>query len=140
MEENLTFDVNELAETMAELLSVELADSLEHAVMDNLESAIHNALPEALQEFFCDFEFALKDGTVVHPRQHMMLLSPDKTKYVSCYGGLRVDETSLGPALIVQTRISSWEIVARYPNKEEAVADLLKVKNAMDEGLSTLEL
>ena len=140
MEENAVFDVNELAEAMVELLSVELADALELAVTDKLESVIHNALPEALQEFFGDSEVVLKDGTVVKPRQHMMLMSPDKTKYLSCYGGLRVDETSLGPALIVQTRISSWELIARYSNKEEAVADLLKVKKAMHDGMSMLEL
>ncbi len=140
MEENIAFDVNELAEAMAEFLSVEVADALEMAVTDKLESTIYNALPEALQEFFEDSEVVLKDGTVVKPRRHMMLMSPDKTKYIACYGGLRVDETSLGPALIVQTRVSSWELVARYPNKEEAVADLLKVKKAMDEGMSVLEL
>ena len=140
MEENAAFDVNELAEAMVELLSVELADALELAVTDKLESVIHNALPEALQEFFGDSEVVLKDGTVVKPRQHMMLMSPDKTKYLSCHGGLRVDETSLGPALIVQTRISSWELIARYSNKEEAVADLLKVKKAMHDGMSMLEL
>lgn len=140
MEENMAFDVNALAEAMVDGLSVELADALECTVMDNLESAIHNALPEAFQELFSSVEFVLKDGTVVRPRQHLMLMSPDKTKYISCYGGLRVDETSLGPSLIVQTRISSWELVARYPNKEEAVADLLKVKNAMEAGLTTLEL
>lgn len=140
MEENKAFDVEELAETMVEMLSVELADALELAVMNNLESAIHNALPEAFQECFGNSEFVLQNGTIVRPRQRMMLLSPDKTKYITCYGGLRVDDTSFGPALIAQTRISSWELVARYSNKEDAVADLLKVKNAMAANLPVFEL
>lgn len=135
MEENKVFDASELAEAMVEQLSVELADALECAVNDNLENIIHNALPEALQECFGNFEFTLKDGTVVRPRQHMMLLSPDKTQYISCYGGLRIHNATL----MVQTQICSWDAI-QFGSKEEAVEALLKVKNAMDANLPAFEL
>ena len=66
----------------------------------------------------------------------MKLLSPDKTKLLLCYGGLRVD----GRSLIVQTRISCWETIAVYQSKEDAVEALLKVKKAMDAGAVSFEL
>ncbi len=135
MEENNVFDASELAEAMAEQLSVELADALECVVNDSLENIIHNALPVALQECFGNFEFILKDGTVVRPRQHMMLLSPDKTQYISCYGGLRIHNSTL----MVQTQICSWDAI-QFGSKEEATEALLKVKNAMDANLPTFEL
>lgn len=61
---------------------------------------------------------------------------PYKSKLLICYGGLRVD----GSSLMIQTRISSWEDIAYYQSREEAIEALLKVKNAMESGVSTFEL
>lgn len=66
----------------------------------------------------------------------MRLLSPDKSKVLICYGGLRVD----GTTLIVQTRISCWEAIASYQTKEEAIAALQKVNNAIKENMDNFEL
>ena len=44
-----------------------------------------------------------------------------------CYGGLRVD----GTTLLVKTRVSCWEHIAIYQNKEEETEALLKIKNAI---------
>lgn len=55
---------------------------------------------------------------------------------VLCYGGLRVADSSLW----VQTRISSWEAIANYQSREEAIEALVKVKNAMEANLSVFEL
>ena len=108
--------------------------------MNKLDSvvtgAVQNVFPEALGESFSDFEFVLTDGTIVKPRQRMKVFSPDKSKLLLCYGGLRVD----GSSLMVQTRISSWENIANYQSKEEAIEALKKVKNAMDANLDIYEL
>ena len=118
----------------------ELSNNLESIVEDQVEGAViqalHDALPEALSESLTEFEFVLPDGTLVRPRQHMKLLSPDKSKLLLCYGGLRVD----GCSLTVQTRISCWETIAVYQSKEDAVAALSKVKTAMDAGVASYEL
>ena len=113
MEEN-NFDISEIAEE----LSVEVADAVECAVRD--------ALPEALRECFAE---------LLNSKPCTMVLSNDKTKYIRCYGGLRVD----GTCLMVQTGYACWDRF-RYSTKEEAKENLLKIKKAMDEGLESIEL
>ena len=113
MEEN-TFDISE----MVDELSCEVADAV--------ECAVHDALPEALR-------MCIEELLCAKPR--IMVLSNDKTKYISCYGGLRVD----GTCLTIQTGAYSWDHF-RYPTKEEAKENLLKIKKAMDEGLENIEL
>lgn len=126
------FDVDELVARVEDAVE----SAVEDQVADAVVSAVQDTLPEVMGECFADFEFALPDGTVVRPRQYLRLLSPDKSKLLLCYGGLRVD----GTTLMVQTRISSWEAVAVYPGRDEAVAALLAVKRAMDAHRETLEL
>ena len=136
MEENKNFDLDSIMDD----LSSRLEDMIEDALIDQIDSivtcAVQDAMPEALGESFSDFEFLLKDGTIVRPKQHMKVFSPDKSKLLICYGGLRVD----GSSLMIQTRISSWESIAYYQSREEAIEALLKVKNAMESGVSTFEL
>ncbi|MBQ4095233.1 MAG: hypothetical protein IJC65_02260 [Oscillospiraceae bacterium] len=136
MEENSKFDFD----TIMDELSTRLEEIIECTLVDQLDSAVtcavQNAFPEALSENFSDSEFVLADGTIVRPRQRMKLLSPDKSKLVICYGGLRVDDS----ALMVQTRISCWENIACYQSREEAIEALIKVKNAMEANLSIFEL
>lgn len=126
------FDMDELASR--------IEDAVESAVEDQVADAVINAvqdtLPEVMGECFADFEFVLPNGTIVRPRQYMKLFSPDKTKLLLCYGGLKVD----GTTLLVQTRVSSWEAIAVYPSREEAVEALVRVKDAMDAHLEILEL
>lgn len=136
MEENKNFDLDSIMDE----LSSRLEDMIEDALIDQIDSAVtcavQGTMPEALGESFSDFEFVLKDGTIVRPKQHMKVLSPDKSKLLTCYGGLRVD----GSSLMIQTRISSWENIAYYQSREEAIEALLKTKNAMESGVSTFEL
>lgn len=132
MEENKNFDID----TIIDELSARLEDMIEDVLVHQIDSAVQNSFPEALGESLSDFEFVLTDGTIVRPRQRMKLFSPDKSKLVLCYGGLRVD----GSSLMVQTRISSWENIANYQTKEEAIEALIRVKNAMDTNLSIYEL
>ena len=113
MEDN-TFDISEIADE----ISCEVADAV--------ECAVHDALPEALR--ICIEE-------LLQPKPRTMVLSNDKTKYISCYGSLRID----GTCLMIQTGYGSWESF-RYSTKEEAKENLLKIKKAMDEGLESVEL
>lgn len=128
------------SEAMLDEVSGNLEGMLEEIITDRIESAVicslQDALSEALSEGLSHLELVLADGTPIRPREHMRLLSPDKSKQLFCCGGLCVDSCSL----TVQTRISCWETIAEYQSKEDAVAALLKVRNAMDAGLPTFEL
>ena len=83
---------------------------------------------------------------MVQARPKTKVLSPDKTKLLRCYGELRVQDNSQwkggaeGWALSVQTRISCWEVLYVYDDKKDAVTALEKVKDAMEKGLSIVEL
>ena len=136
MEENKNYDLDSIMDE----LSSKLEDMIEDALSDQVDSAVtcavQDIIPEALRESFSDFEFVLKDGTVVRPKHQMTVLSPDKSKLLVCFGGLRVD----GSSLMIQTRLSSWEFIAYYQSREEAIEALVKVKNAMESGVSTFEL
>ncbi len=126
------FDMDELASRIEDAVE----SAMEDQITDAVTCALQDVLPEVLGESFADFEFVLPNGTIVRPRQYMKLLSPDKTKLLLCYGGLRVD----GETLMVQTRVSSWEAIAVYASREEAVEALVKVKDAMDAHQEMLEL
>lgn len=117
MEEN-NFDISEIADE----ISCEVADAVECAVHDALESA----LPEALRACFAE---------LLQSKPRTMVLSNDKTKYISCYGGLSIN----GTRLMIQTGYCSWDSFC-YPTKEEAKENLLKIKKAMDEEQESIEL
>lgn len=79
----------------------ELMDEMVARIEDAVESAVEDQVTDRGQcragyaagghgECFADFEFVLPGGTIVRPRQYMKLLSPDKTKLLLCYGGLKV--------------------------------------------------
>lgn len=125
--------VEEAVQNAAEnVVSDLLEDRLDDAVFD----AVQQALPEILGESLAKFEFQLKDGTVVRPREQTKVLSPGKDKLLCCYGGLRVD----GTCLFVQTRLTCWEIIAAFPDREAAVAALNRLRLAMEAGEKLVEL
>lgn len=129
MEDRIENAVTNVAETVVNDL---LEDRLDEAVFD----AVQHALPEILGESLAHFEFQLKDGTIVRPREQTKVLSPEKDKLLCCYGGLRVD----GECLLVQTRLTCWEMIAAYPDREAAVAALNRVRSAMEAGEKLVEL
>ena len=136
MEENKKFDLDSIMDELSTRVEEIIEDVLESVVDSAVTCAVQDALPEALGEGFSNFEFILQDGTIVRPKQGMKVLSPDKSKLFVCYGGLRVD----GSSLMIQTRISSWDNIAYYQTREEAIEALIKVKNAMESGVPLLEL
>ena len=123
---------NAIADTVQDAVENAIGDAAD----DIMEDAIFNAVQESLCEALSDMEFVLKNGTVARPRSRMKVMAPDKSKLVYCYGGLRVD----GSTLMVQTRISCWDSIAYYADREEAIAALLRVKEAMESGTEIFEL
>lgn len=113
-----------------------------------IESAVASSVRNAVQNILADMECILPDGTHVIPKKYLRLTSPDKTKMLLCYGGLRVEDTSRfsgrhypdGWGLVVQTAADAWDMLYIYSTKDEAIAALEKVKNALDDHLETLDL
>lgn len=136
MEENKNYDLDSIMEE----LSIQLEDMIEGVIIDQVDSAVTSAiqdvLPGALYEGLSSLEFVLKDGTIIRPKQHMKVLSPDKSRLCVCYGGVRVD----GSCLVMQTGIGRWEMFTGYRSREEALAALTKIKEAMESGVSICEL
>ncbi len=129
-------DFDDMMDDFMDEMSDRIEDVLEEKVENAVICAVQDTLSEALAESLSHFELACPDGSVLRPRQQMKVLSPDKSKLLLCYGGLRVDGTSL----LVQTRISCWDRIASYQTREEAVAALAKVRKAMEDGLTVFEL
>ena len=127
MEENKNFDLDSIMDE----LSSRLEDMIEEILVDQIESAVTCAVQdifeEALHTSLSRFEFVLTDGTIVRPRQLAKILSPDKTKMLPCYGGFRVD----GSTLIVQTSATCWESIAVYKSKEDAIKALVRIKETL---------
>ncbi len=136
VKDTLEDQMEDMMDTLSDRLENVVEDILEDQVEDVVRGAVLDVLDEALHASLSRFEFVLADGTVIRPRQHMKLLSPDKSKILLCYGGLRVD----GCSLIVQTGATCWERITHYPSKEEAVEALMKVKKAMDDDLAVFEM
>ncbi|MBR6643289.1 MAG: hypothetical protein IKL28_06485 [Lachnospiraceae bacterium] len=136
MAENENFELDDIIDELTNRVEDIVEDAITDQVEDAVICALQDMLPEVLNECFSKFEFILTDGTIVKPKQHMKLFSPDKSKLLLCCGGLRVDGTSL----MVQTRISCWEWIATYPSREEAIEALGRVHRAMEDNLSVFEL
>lgn len=102
------------------------------SVSDN----ISEIFAEGLDQFLSDHQFVLRDGTIVKACNKTRVMSPDKKKVLTCYGGLRVD----GKTLMVQTRISCWDALCNYQTGEEAVEALQKVNDAIEQGTTLIEL
>ena len=132
MDNEMMDDLQAMLEDALEDMREELEDKLQELISDS----ISEFFAEGMEEILHNHQFVLKDGTVIQPRQRTKVLSPDKTRLYPCYGGLRIDGTTLQ----VQTRISSWNNLCAYKTKEEAVEALLKIKDAMEQGLSLIEL
>ena len=136
MDNEMMDDLQTIVEEAVENAMVDLRDDLEVTLQESISDSISEFFAEGMEEVLHNHQFVFKDGTVIQPRQKTKVLSPDKTRLYPCYGGLRIDGTTLQ----VQTRISSWNPLCIYKTKEEAVEALLKIKDAMEQGLSLIEL
>lgn len=136
MDKDMLDDIRDAIEEATEDAMDDVMDELEERIQELVSDSISDFFAEGMEEVLHNHSFTLKDGTIIQPRQRTKVLSPDKTRLYPCYGGLRIDGTTLQ----VQTRISSWNPLCAYKTKEEAVQALLKVKDAMEQGLSIIEL
>lgn len=132
---NDEFDVNELVEMIQDAVENAMTDAVDE-IMATVEDSVEASVQNAIQNMLSDFDFTLPNGVHVSPRKKLSVTSPDKTKVLVCYGGIRVD----GVSLFIQTRVDCWEEICTYPTKEEAVQALEKVKNAIKNGLEFLDL
>ena len=128
-----------MEEKMADLAD-SIADELDGRLQDIIEEAISDTIieffSEGIEEFLSSHQLALKDGTTLQMRQKTRVMSPDKKKVLICYGGMKVNGTSL----LIQTRISCWQDIWTYETEEEAIEALQKVNAAIEQGLSLSEL
>ena len=151
MEENKNFDIDEILEELSPQIEDMVEDAVEDKVEDLVEDAVEDVLDsmfdervkEALENIIRDgFEFVLKDGTVVRPKERMKVLSPGKSRLLVCYGGLRVEKIykSENCWLMVQTGPNRYDGIGRYKTREEAIEALKKVAKAMEDGVTIFEL
>lgn len=136
MAENRNFDMDELIDELSERLEEMLEDAVADQIEDAVANAVQDVFDEALHSSLSRFEFVLENGTVVRPRQLMKVVSPDKSRMLLCYGGLRVD----GKSLQVQTGVTVWSEIAYFDTREEAIEALQKVKDAMMDDAPICEL
>lgn len=127
----VTDAVESAVEDSIGVLTSEFEGSVE-SVSDN----ISEIFAEGLDQFLSDHQFVLRDGTIVKACNKTRVMSPDKKKVLTCYGGLRVD----GKTLMVQTRISCWDALCYYQTEEEVVEALQKVNDAIEQGTTLIEL
>lgn len=151
MEENKNFDMDEILDELSSQIEDMVEDAVEDRVEELVEDAVYDVLDgmfeervkEALENIIRDgFEFVLKDGTVVRPKERMKVLSPGKSRFLVCYGGLRVEQKykSQNFWLMVQTGPNSYDGIALYKTREEAIEALKKVAKAMEAGMTMFEL
>ena len=142
MKENTDFDMDEILDE----LSAQIEDMVEDAVEDHIQDFANAELVDMVGKMVQDAlnnltsngaKFVLNDGTVVKTKERMRIFSPDKSRMLILYGGLRVDGTSL----MVQTGPgSNYENIAHYKTREEAIEALKKVAKALEDGVTMFEL
>ena len=118
----------------------EIADEMEDRIQDIVDDAVSDSITEyfseGIEEFLSSHQLELKDGTVLQMRQKTRVMSPDKTKVLICYGGMKVD----GRTLMIQTRISCWQDLCSFETAAEAMEALQRVSKAIEQGLPLVEL
>ena len=135
---------DEIMDMVREALDESLMEKLDE-LSSEISAELQDVVAQAVNEALSEMEFRLSDGTVVTPAPRLKLLSADKSKMLSLYGGLKVEKCKYnggpdGYELWVQTRACSWDIAAFYEDREDAMRALLSVKNAMENKLEFFEL
>ncbi len=125
-----------LEERIRAIIEECIEDSLEDCFADMARSVMEEVANDALNELP---EIISESRAMNDPGQHrqkLRLVAPDHSRVLLCYGGLRVD----GTTLVVQTRVSSWEPIAVYPDRKQATDALMRVHRAISAGAETLQL
>lgn len=141
-------DIREMIEAAMENSSDTIAELLDERIDEAINDSISEFFSEGMEDFWATHPLVLNDGRIVSAKQRTKVMSPDKKKVLSCYGELRVEDTSKwdgryfprGWALSVQTRISSWDVLYVYETEKEAMDALVLVNDAINKGMSLIEL
>ena len=140
IEEKVQEAIGSALEDKIDDLIDEIADEMEGRFEGIIDDAVSDSIieyfSEGIEEFLSSHQLALKDGTTLQMRQKTRVMSPDKKKVLICYGGMKINGTSL----LIQTRISCWQDIWTYETEEEAIEALQKVNAAIEQGLSLIEL
>ena len=136
MDDGILDGMRHMIEDAMENAMAGLRDEMSEIVQEAVNDSLSEIVSEALEAFFSAHSFKMPDGTVLQPKEHLKVLSPDKRKLLPCYGGLKVD----GKTLVIQSGISRWEALCYYSTAQEAAAALLRIKDAMQSGMKYLEL
>lgn len=132
---------NKLNEITAELSEIKCMIDDVQCELDEIRG-----ISSIIEDTLSGFRVELANGVVLTPVPRLRLLSPDRTKQLLCYGGLKIEDTTNwnklpdGWALSVQTSGDTWVFIHIYPDKESVTEALVKVKNAMNKGCDNLEL
>ena len=118
-------------------------DIIRESISD-IEDTIEDRIEEAIQDSINDL---FPEGGPDPSKPVTKVLSPDKKKLLSCYGGLKVEDTSrwngkvkVGFSLSVQVKPNTWEILYIYDTEKEAADALVAVNRAIQEGMTLIEL
>ena len=139
----IDFMKNKLNEITAELSEIKCMIDDVQCELDEIQC---RDISSIIEDTLSGFRVELANGVVLTPVPRLRLLSPDRTKQLLCYGGLKIEDTTNrnklpdGWALSMQTSGDTWEFIHIYPEKESATEALVKVKNAMNKGCDNLEL
>ena len=135
--------INEAVESAFDEHSYDLADNVADELDDKIDNAIDNSLreniAEGIEDFFRSGKFVIKTEsgeTVIQAGKRTRVVSPDKTKTLVCYGGVRID----GYVLQIQTRIHSWETLCVYHHLADAKEAVKKINEGNENGVPLIEL
>lgn len=164
---NNEFDSDKMRKQIEEIVEELVEGVVENQTLNYVEDAVEDILPERihdiLNESLANCELVTKDGSILRHAPMMILMNPDQTMTVRCFGGLRVKKSAsfdldVVPAVLkqsifeapsmdreslhvreawqleVQTWVSCWEPVAEFITKAEAIEALKKVNQAILSG------
>ena len=87
MDDGIRDEIQSMIEDALENMVCELRDEISECVEEAVNDNISEIMIEALETFFTSHTFALSDGTIIQPKEHLKVLSPDNRKLLPCYGG-----------------------------------------------------
>ena len=132
-------DLQEIESIITEAVESVFEDRMEE-LEDNLRDVIEEAVNDAIEDYFPggieEFLLGQREGDGLQPIKRTRVMSPDKSKVLVCIGGLKVD----GKTLVIQTGINSWQSLCWFETEEEALEALKKVSDAIEAGVSLIEL
>ena len=118
---------NKLNEITAELSEIKCMIDDVQCELDEIRG-----ISSIIKDTLSGFRVELTNGVVLTPVPRLRLLSPDRTKQLLCYGGLKIEDTTNwnkrpdGWALSVQTSGDTGSLFTYIPTRSRQRKRLLK--------------